>query len=120
MEIKLLEIRDRGTTIPALAIRLFGRTEAERWLLERSGFSGPCAAIDAEEPYVVLMKLVSTMEAQYDPYSWRMENARTMPKAHLHLLSNWHTVATGDVVDVEFLLGERAEPKVSERMEVRR
>lgn len=116
MEVKVFEIRDRGTLIPVMAVRLAGRTEAERWLLERGGFSGPCAEPDATEPYIVLAKLIPDIEAQYDPHSWQMKNARTMPVAHLHLLTHWHQIASGDVVDVEFLLGERAEPKVSERL----
>lgn len=119
MEVRVIEIRDRNTLIPALAIRLFARTAGEEWLLERGGFSGPCAAPDADEPYIVLVKLLPEMEATYDPHGWSMRNARTMPVAHLHLLSHWWEFQSGDVLDVEFILGERSEPKVSERMGVR-
>ena len=37
MNVKLLEIRDRATFIPAIAIQLGSRSEEERWLLSRSG-----------------------------------------------------------------------------------
>lgn len=36
MEVKTLEIRDRTTFIPALAIRLGPRDERDRWLCERA------------------------------------------------------------------------------------
>lgn len=116
MEIKLLEIRDRGTTVPAMAIRLLGRDEAERWLLDRAGYYGPRAEPTAAEPYVLLTKLVDDLQTQYAPFHWRPAAARTMPVAHRHVIEHWREVSSGDVVDVEFILGERSEPKVSERL----
>lgn len=38
MESKIIEIRDSGTFIPALAVRLGSSDERERYLLARSGF----------------------------------------------------------------------------------
>jgi hypothetical protein len=38
-----------------------------------------------------------------------------MPNAHLWIEANFDKLNDGDVVDVEFILGERAMPKVSER-----
>ena len=39
-----------------------------------------------------------------------------MREAHLWLENHWDEAKSGQVIDVEFLLGERAEPKESERL----
>lgn len=39
MTAKTIEIRDRGTFVPALAIRLEPTNEADRYLLGRAGYS---------------------------------------------------------------------------------
>ena len=39
-----------------------------------------------------------------------------MQTAHVWLLEHFEQVAHGDVVDVEYILGERSAPKVSERL----
>ena len=112
MTVKLIEIRDRATFIPAMAIHLRNRTPREFYLLRRAGYSAEqigCREGDYE-PYVVLVKL-DGCQAEYDPYAW---GTRTMTGAHAHLLANWDSVSSGDVVDVEFLTGERPTPRESE------
>jgi hypothetical protein len=105
MEMKLIEIRDRGTFIPALAIRVTSTGDAAGdWLLRRGGYSLDGASI-------ILMRLIDC-EAQYDPYDWA---SRTMQTAHVWLLEHFEDIAHGAGVDVEFILGERSAPKVSER-----
>ena len=42
-------------------------------------------------------------------------DTRTKPVAHQFIEKNWSTLKDGDVVDVQFILGETAEPKRSER-----
>lgn len=120
MDIKLFEIRDRATCIPAMAVRLRNRTPAEFFLLRRAGYSAeqiggpeefPGKLAHDREPYVILMKL-DGVEAQYDPFAWR--NFRTLGHAHSHIITHWHELASGDVVDVEFLLGETTTKKASE------
>ncbi len=98
MESKFLEIRDRATFIPALAVRISGDDDP---LAKAAGFG---------EPMVLLTKL-ETMQTQYDPFAW---GGRTMPTAHLWIDEHWATTENGAVVDVEFILGERAAPKASE------
>jgi hypothetical protein len=102
MEQKWIEIRDRGTFIPALALRFTGDAH---WLARRAGFG-------EHTPYVVLINLVK-MEAQYDAFAWTY--ARTMRCAHAWLNEHWDEQADGGVLDVEFILGERGTPKASER-----
>ncbi len=113
MEIKLFEIRDRQTFIAAMAIRLDSRTEAERWLLARSGFG--LMPSDQRE-YVVVVKLGDRMEATYDPFSWPA-GGRTMGHAHFYIKASWNDLSSGDVIDVEYLLGETKSPKRSEAAE---
>lgn len=96
---KLLEIRDRGTCIPALAIEVSG---ADGFLARRAGF-GQTACI-----YLIAL---ATQKCAYDPWSW---GNRTMNTAHQHIERAWHQLNDGDVVDVQFLLGETTAPKVSE------
>ena len=52
---------------------------------------------------------------EMDPYQWPRE-ARTMRYAHLHINERWKELKSGDVIDVQFLNGERAAPKVSDRI----
>lgn len=107
MTCKTVEIRDRGTFVPALAVRLDPSDERDRWLLGRAGFG---ATPDAQREYVLLINLET--DAPYDAY--RHGPARTLGVAHQHLIEHFDAVENGAVVDVEFLLGERAEPKHSE------
>lgn len=51
---KIIEIRDSGTFIPALAIRLGSPNEAERYLLARSGFG---RTMEDQSEYIVLCKI---------------------------------------------------------------
>ena len=39
-----------------------------------------------------------------------------MATAHDHIVKNWVTLEDGDVIDVEFILGETKVKKVSERI----
>ena len=99
MTVKLLEIRDRGTTVPAMAIEVSG---GDGWLMRRAGFDSP----------MIYLIMLATEKCHYDPYRW--ENPRTMRNAHLYIESHWHDLQNGDVVDVEYILGETATPKRSE------
>jgi hypothetical protein len=118
MPTKALEIRDRGTFIPALAIDMNpkipdadGGWQEQRYLLRRSGYS--CDG----SPMIMLVPLEGQRgKCSYDPYDWT--GSRTMHVAHLYILRNWEELKDGDVIDVEFILKETPEKKVSERFEV--
>lgn len=113
MEVKLLEIRDRATFIPAMAVRLTARDETEFYLLRRTGYSEVQMHTLREpvEPYIVLWRLEGG-PAEYDPYAW---GNRTMANAHKYIIEKWQTLKSGDVVDVQYILGETKEAKSSER-----
>ena len=114
MDIKLIEIRDRGTCMPALAIRTSPADEGERWLLQRSGFG--------KEPtkqagYILLAPLVGLEKGHiyYDYFQWEGGFGRTLFQAHDYLLDHFDEVRSGDVVDIEYILRETPAPKRPER-----
>ena len=108
MIIKAIEIRDRNTFIAAAAIKMAPENEGQRYLLRRCGWS-------ADGSGVVLIRLDSA-EGKSDPYEW--VGSRTMTPAHAWCCSHFDEIKDGDVVDVEFLLGEAPAPKLSERADV--
>lgn len=99
MTTKLLEIRDRATFIPALAISI---EASDGPLARRAGFESQC---------IELIHLTS-QQCEYDPYSWG--GGRTMANAHEYIRTHWDEISEGDVIDVEFILGESGAQKVSE------
>ena len=107
MEVKLFEIRDRGTFIPAIGILCQSQDEKEIYLLRRSGYG-------ADSTCVFLGRL-ATGGAEYDPYSWP-GGARTMTVAHEWIERHWSELKSGDVICVETIEGERDTPKTSERL----
>lgn len=113
MRAKALEIRDAGTFIAALAVDmnpsgLFTAAGAQRYLLRRCGY--PCDG----KPNVILTRLDGYGTATNDPYYWPA-SPRTMRIAHKWILEHWNELEDGSVVCVENILGERDEPKKSER-----
>jgi hypothetical protein len=107
MEVKLFEIRDHATFIPAIAIAIDGMTnasEAENWLARRAGYGGRC---------ILLTRLGGGGPAEYDPYNWPN---RTMRGAHFLIERDWDILTSGDVVDARVGLGEAEHPVESERI----
>lgn len=128
MKAKALELRDEGTFIALLAVdmnpyqpMLFGETKEERknsheddaarrYLLRRVGY--PCDG----RPNVLITKLSGDgSKATNDPHFW---GDRTFAVAHAWIIEHWSELRDGDVVDVQFILGETAEKKVSERASI--
>lgn len=108
MNVKLFEIRDRGTYIAAIAIQLASRNEAERFMLSRSGYG---KHPKDHSRYIMLARLEGG-KITYDAFAWG--DTRTMPAAHNYINQHWDELLTGSVIDVEYILGETKEPKVSE------
>jgi hypothetical protein len=107
MEIKCLEIRDHATFVPVICIRPVAANEAQRYLLRRDGYR----ADDTEQ--CIIMIDAQCRGCAYDPYDWK--DSRTKRTAHVHIERNWRALEDGDVIDVQFILGETTVPKVSER-----
>lgn len=104
LEIKILEVRDAGTFVPVMAVSIdIMDHEPEDYLLRRAGYA-------VATPYV-LMTTLTKNKTQYDEFEW---NDRTFYTAHRFIKEHWVELKSGDVVDVEFILGERTTKKISE------
>lgn len=128
MNTKLLEIRDEGTCILALAIQMqadegvpapkpplfephYWKDTLEYWFLHRrSGYP--------EDGSSIMLMCLADGRATNDPYEWgsRGMGMRTMPNAHNFIIEHWAELSDGDVVDVQVILGETETPKQSERL----
>ncbi len=104
-----LELRDKGTFIPILCVDMNAETPEQCYLLRRCGY--PCDG----QPNIAMARLSADGPLWNDPYAWP---GRTYPVAHNFIIENWDKLRDGDVVDVEFILGETAAPKQSERLTV--
>lgn len=111
-DVKIIEVRDRATFIPMLALRLDPVNESERFLAAMAGYG---TTAEDQKKYILMTPLACGDRCEYDPYAW---GGRTKLTAHEWLLQHWDEIKTGDVVDVEYILGEVAKPKVSEREEM--
>ena len=105
---KFIEVRDKGTFVPCLALRVSG---LDHVLMRRAGYS-------VDWPLTLFINLVKN-ECQYDPYSWGGKylihtQKRTMSVAHNYVHEHWDDIESGAVVDVEFVLGETNMSKESE------
>jgi hypothetical protein len=107
--VKMVEIRDRATCIPALAILMIPESQDEVHLMKQTGyvFSHPC---------VMLISIEAPWHSARTWDEWR-NSPRTMPTAHKFIEENFHDIKDCQVVDVEFLLGEVSEPCKSCRQE---
>jgi hypothetical protein len=107
MEIKCLEIRDHATFIPVICIRPVAGNEQQRYLLRRDGYRA-----DDNELCIIMID-AQCRGCAYDPYDWR--DTRTHRTAHAYIAQAWQSIKDGDVIDVQFILGETTARKISER-----
>lgn len=106
MEIKILELRDSATFIPVICIRPVAENESQLYLLRRDGYRG-----DASECCIIMID-AQCRGVAYDCYDWK--DRRTKGTAHNFIAEHWQELKDGDVVDVQFILGETEKPKISE------
>lgn len=118
MKAKALEVRDEGTFIPVLAVDMNPTTYinnadahlSQRYLLRRCGY--PCDG----KPNIMITNMNGGDKANNDIYNW---GGRTYPVAHNYIVHHWDELVDGDVIDVQFILGETKEPKLSEKYTAR-
>jgi hypothetical protein len=104
--VKFLEIRDRATFIPAVAVSCeLSGNEYDDYLLRRAGYG-------SFQRCVLLTRLDGGWPAHYDPHDW---GDRTWQVAHAYITEHWDEITDSEVIDVQVILGEATEPKVSER-----
>lgn len=113
-EVKLFEVRDEGTFIPVIAVRpSYDASAAEQYLWARSGYG---ARLDDQHTYVLLAPVMSNRGALTSDVM--AHGSRTLQVAHQHIKDRWDDLRSGDVVDVEYIVGQRPAPRLSERIEV--
>lgn len=105
METKILEIRDRATYLPVMATKMISDIPKERYHLRRTGYG--------EDFPLITITMLNGCISQYDAYKWS-DNSRTLHEAHKYIQEKYDELKTGDVVDVEFILGESKNKKKSE------
>jgi len=125
VEAKFVEVRDSGTFIPALAVKVQDDGSDDAYLARRGGWG--------VEGGVLLARLIPEdvgRQSAWSAFDWG-SNPRTMQVAHLALQGlalesagmvrervaacAFDAIECGAVVDVEWLLGLTEEPKRSER-----
>jgi len=109
VEIKTFEVRDEGTHIPVMCIR--GRVCDEpsevQYNLMRGGWG-------KDSTFLYFIGLADC-GCQHDAFQ---QGNRTRHTAHLYVQEHWDELKSGDVIDVEFILGITDEPKMSELLTV--
>lgn len=109
---KILELRDSATFIPIMAIQLNTEDAKERYLCARAGFGQTNISFNQ---YIYIFPLNCSKSVNFDIYEW---SDRTYFTAHKYVIENWDKLKIGDVIDVEFILGETKVKKISEYEEM--
>jgi hypothetical protein len=107
MEIKTLEVRDRSTFIPVVAVKVVPSNSSEKYLWNRAGFN-----MDSGSS-IILLGRINDLHLEFYPPVW---SNRTMSTVHEYLQNSWDGVENGQVLDVEYILGETDKAKESERI----
>jgi hypothetical protein len=102
MNVKILEVRDRATFLPVMATETEPENCDQQRLLRAAGFG--------MDTHIILSKLEGG-KCTCDPWKW---GDRTIHNAHVYIEKNWDTLVDGDVIDVEFILGETKTKKLSQ------
>lgn len=107
---KVLELRDKATFIPVLAVEMIATDAVQSYYIHaRAGYSRGSGSSS-----IMVTRLSGEGKASADPYFW---GDRTWTVAHDYITKHWDTLRDGDVIDVEHILGETATAKVSERFD---
>lgn len=102
---RLIEIRDAGTCITAIAIKTDPVFDESYNFFARGGWSPNT---------VILIKCNGECVANYDPFEWRSSGNRTMFEAHRYIQDHFEELGYASVIDVQYILGETNTPKSSE------
>jgi len=106
-EVKGIEILDTATCIPVLAMRVNPSTitPREAQMFRRGGFGQMPRNADI---YTWMMTLSGSL-INYDSHNWR--NQRTLGGAHRYIEQHWDELNSGDIIDMEYVLGESSAPR---------
>lgn len=113
IETKLFEVRDAGTFIPCIGMRMkainlpiarLTDIEQEAYLLSRCGYH-------PNDGLILFSRLIGG-EFCHDIYD---QPDGTMRVAHNYVQDEWDNLQSGQVIDVEYIMKKTTTPKVSER-----
>lgn len=107
--IKIVEIRDRATFIPAMAIKLLPNNIDENFLFKSIGYW-------SSKPCILLIPLEAPWSSARCSNECRVVG-RSMHEAHKWIESNWDSIVNCQVIDVEYILKEVEKPCDSVRQE---
>jgi hypothetical protein len=91
-----------------MATKMYSDNEIERHYLRDQGYP-------INRPLVVVCKLTGC-ESHYDRFKWD-STTRTMNTAHGFIERYFDSLKNGDVVDVEYIMGETKTKKLPQREE---
>lgn len=101
---KFFELRDKGTCISLMAMRLHAGNSKERWLLSRAGYG---STYELQSEYVMIANVDGgTFKMTFNPLEWESE---TMRIAHMYIRKNFDRLELGQVVDVQWIMNETPE-----------
>lgn len=113
MKTKLFEVRDRATCIIVMATKIapeqyvnYDKYEREYKLLRRSGFDPK-----NEKPFIMLTYVENNSRTEYLPEAW---GDRTLQTVHRYIRNTFDELTQDDVLDVEYILGEKHTIKETE------
>lgn len=108
MKFKILEVRDDGTHIPVMAIKMLAEDDVQAYYVHgRAGYPRDGTGI-------IMMEL-NHQKAHVDPYDW--PNPRT-GAAHDYIYRHFDELTDGQVIDIRVVLGEAVDPVKSDRFYV--
>lgn len=113
MTFKYIEIRDSATCIDVMTFR-FDLPDSAYFPLRRALWKHGYGR-DPEDwaRYTYVLRL-DTGECHFEPEHWNPKMGRTMQKAHEVIHREFNALNFGDVVDVQFELGETTTKKTAE------
>jgi hypothetical protein len=108
-EVKIFEVRDRATFIPVAAVKIPGWKNIKiphsvQYLVWWAGHV---------QDVVILYNLTDPHKMATNYRAWQ---DRTYQTAHKYIFENFDTLESGQVLDIEFILGEVDKPKESQRL----
>jgi len=108
IEVKLFEVRDRATFIPAYCVRFRDDlADTQEWFLLRAAGWGP-------NPDCIYMTLLEGGDTSHNPHGFK-PGGRILQVAYAYIENHWDQLESGQIIDVEYILKETDEPKKSER-----
>jgi len=106
MKQKVLEILDRATYIPVIATECYSDNPIEQRHFRRTGFGAG--------QKLIMVTRIPDGKSHYASYRWD-NGSRTMQVAHEYIEKHFEVLQPGDIVDVEYILGETKTKKQKPR-----